>query len=50
MPDDSSKGKKEGYVLIYRASKTDPKTQKTIYARDYGLRGFPILVPKKSAA
>lgn len=50
MSDAPSKGKKDGYVLIYRASKTDPKTQKTIYARDYGLKGFPILVPKKNAA
>lgn len=40
----------DGTVLIFRASKTDPKTGETIYARDFGLRGFPIRVPKDSAA
>lgn len=33
-------------VLIFRASKTDPRTGETIYARDYGLKGFPILIRK----
>lgn len=47
MPNDVS-GKDGQYVLIFRASKTDPKTGETIYARDYGLKGFPILVPKAS--
>ena len=36
-------------MLIFRASKTDPKTGETIYARDYGLRGFPIWIPKTDA-
>ena len=43
---DNDSGKDGQDVLIFRASKTDPKTGKTIYARDYGIRGFPILVPK----
>lgn len=36
-------------VLIFRASKTDPKTGETIYAKDYGIKAFPMLVPKKTA-
>lgn len=32
-----------GYRLIFRASKT-LKDGTKIYARDYGLRGFPILI------
>ena len=37
-----------GFKLIFRASKTDPRTGETIYAKDYGYKGFPILVPETS--
>ncbi len=40
---------KAGMMLIFRASKTDPKTGETIYARDYGLRAFPMWVPKTAS-
>lgn len=33
----------KGYRLIFRASKTANGIK--IYARDFGLRGFPILIP-----
>lgn len=33
----------KGYRLIFRASKT-LKDGTKIYARDFGLKGFPILV------
>lgn len=33
-------------TTIFRASFTDPKTGKTYYARDYGLKGFPIRIRK----
>lgn len=39
----STKKVPPGYRLIFRASIT--RNGKTIYAKDYGLRGFPILVP-----
>lgn len=35
-----------GYRLIFRAWITD-KNGNRIYARDYGKRGFPLLVPAK---
>ena len=34
----------KGYRLIFRAWKTDRKGNR-MYARDYGLRGWPLLVP-----
>lgn len=34
-----------GFVLIFRASKRD-KDGNILYARDYGLRGFPLVVPR----
>ena len=46
---DNDSGQDGQYVLIFRASKTDPNTGETIYARDYGYRGFPIRVPKTDA-
>ncbi len=33
----------KGYRLIFRASKTVNGVK--LYARDFGLRGFPILIP-----
>ena len=30
-----------GFKLISRASKTDPRAGETIYAKDYGYKGFP---------
>lgn len=33
-----------GFRLIFRATKTDKNGNK-LFARDYGLRGWPILVP-----
>jgi hypothetical protein len=35
-----------GYRLIFRATMTD-RNGKILYARDYGLKGFPILVKIK---
>ena len=43
---DNESGKGDQRVLIFRASKIDPKTGETIYARDYGLKAFPMLVQK----
>lgn len=34
----------KGHRMIFRASKKDKNGNK-IYARDYGLRGFPIFIP-----
>jgi hypothetical protein len=34
----------KGFRLIFRATKHD-RNGNLLYARDYGLRGFPILVP-----
>jgi hypothetical protein len=34
----------DGYQVIFRATITT-KTGRTIFAKWYGLRGFPILVP-----
>ena len=45
---DSESVKDGRYMLIFRASKTDPRTGETIYARDYGIKGFPILIPRTS--
>jgi hypothetical protein len=36
----------KGYKLIFRAWKHD-KNGNRLYARDYGLRGWPLLVPAK---
>jgi hypothetical protein len=33
----------EGYILVFRASKT-LKNGKTIYAKTYGFRAFPMLM------
>ena len=49
MSAETTSGSEKDSVLIFRASKTDPRTGETIYAKDYGLRGFPILVPKASS-
>lgn len=34
-----------GYRLIFRPSRVDPRTGKTLWARTYGLRAWPIIVP-----
>jgi hypothetical protein len=34
----------KGFMLIFRASKTDKDGNK-VYAKDYGLRGWPLVVP-----
>lgn len=39
----------EGYRVIFRASITT-KTGRTIFAKWYGIRGFPILVPLATTA
>ena len=39
----------DGYTLIFRASITT-KSGKTIFAKWFGIRGFPILVPVASLA
>lgn len=35
----------EGYTLIFRATRTDPKTGRVQHARHYGKKAWPILVP-----
>jgi hypothetical protein len=35
-----------GFMLIFRASKHD-KDGNVLYAKDYGLRGWPLVVPRK---
>ena len=50
MQSENDSGQQEDpMVLIFRASKTDPKTGETIYAKDYGLKAFPMRVPKNQA-
>ncbi|MBC5763845.1 hypothetical protein [Ramlibacter albus] len=39
----------EGYEVIFRASIT-LKNGTVIYAKDYGIRGFPVLVAKAEVA
>lgn len=39
----------DGYEVIFRAT-TTTKDGRTIYAKWYGIRGFPILVPKAVTA
>lgn len=39
----------DGYEIIFRASITT-KSGRVVYAKWYGLRGFPILVPIAQAA
>lgn len=34
-------------MIIYRATRRDPKTGKILRARDYGLKAWPIRVPIK---
>ena len=34
----------EGKRVVFRAWRTDPVTGKRLYARDYGLRAWPIHV------
>lgn len=33
-----------GYKLIFRPYRKDPRIGKTLWARNYGLRAWPILV------
>ena len=33
-----------GYRLVFRATRTDPRTGKVLHARAYGLRAWPILI------
>lgn len=35
-----------GMKLIFRASKTCPRTGKVMYAKDYGLKAWPLFVEK----
>ena len=37
----------KGFKLIFRAWRTD-KDGNRVYAKNYGLRGFPLLVPIRS--
>jgi hypothetical protein len=38
----------DGYVVVFRASIT-LKNGKVLYAKQFGIRGFPILVPADKA-
>lgn len=40
----------DGYQLVFRPWRTDPKTGERIYASRYGLRAFPIVIPIAPAA
>lgn len=44
MPDYPGSEQKDGHRLIFRASIT-LRNGEVIYARDYGMRGFPIWIP-----
>lgn len=35
----------DGYKLIFRATRKDPRTGKVLHARQFGLKAWPILVP-----
>jgi hypothetical protein len=35
----------EGYQLLFRPWRTDPKTGEKVWAKWFGKRAFPILVP-----
>lgn len=35
----------EGYEYIFRPWKTCPHTKKILWAKNYGLKAWPILVP-----
>lgn len=35
----------DGYELIFRASRRDPHTGQVLWARKFGLKAWPILVP-----
>lgn len=37
-----------GFKWIFRPYKRDPKTGDVMYARDYGLKAWPLLVPIKN--
>ncbi len=39
----------KGMKLIFRPYRTNPKTKKTEYASQYGMRAFPMLVPIEGA-
>ena len=34
-----------GYRYVFRATRRDPNSGRILYARHYGLRAWPILVP-----
>jgi hypothetical protein len=34
-----------GYRYIFRPWRTDPRSGRILYARNHGLRAWPILVP-----
>jgi hypothetical protein len=35
-----------GFRLVFRTTRTDPRTGQVLHARAYGLRAWPILVPE----
>ena len=50
MSNNESTGEGTDYETIFRSSRINPKTGEREYARDFGIRGFPIRIPKQSAA
>ena len=49
MPNSDSASTEDDYTTIFRASRINPDTGEREYARDVGIRGFPIRVPKSDA-
>ena len=45
MPTKNKKPVPEGYKLIFRRYRQDKKSNKTLDARQYGIKAWPILVP-----
>lgn len=35
-----------GFRLVFRTTRTDPRTGRVLHARAYGLKAWPILVPE----
>ena len=49
VSNNDSAGTEDDYTTIFRASRINPDTGEREYARDVGIRGFPIRVPKPNA-
>lgn len=50
MAKTNPKNKRPGGAVIFRPWRRDPKTGEVLWARDYGLKAWPIPVDGKDAA